>query len=397
MNVVEKSKFRDEEGTISFKDRATATIDYGMNWYGMMQSQEFVTQRLGRVLGDKHYLLRNISIPSIEEGLPFMVLVSPQGVRLILSYPTRGVFRAKEGHWLKFDSRSRKFKTTQPNIQTLALELLKNIRQLLEIQGHEKYDSEAVIIFTHPRTLIDTTRPIARVLSADAIEYFAANIEQNEPSIHPDRVHRIVDALLYPQIPEPELAAELLAEIEPKTAAPTFEIREEVPPLESIEEDETIQRLESFFKSEPEVEPFTPEDEFMQLESEHAPPFYPDSLESLEEDFVQEYQEPVQFMDPEEDYFQPAESMAVSEGSYSLPEGSLALPDESFGYTQDPYASPDPFAPTDSYQPMFTEKPKPRRKRFSWFQWILLIVLGIIEFGILIYFAYVILNDIDIF
>jgi hypothetical protein len=179
---------------------------------------------------------------------------------------------------------------------------LKKIKQLLEIQGHERYDSEAVLIFTYPRTLIDSARPIMRVLSADAIEYFAANIEQIEPTIHPDRVHNIVDALLYPQIPEPELAAELLAEIEPEQATPASEIHDPVSPSEELVEDETIERLESFFRAETQDATPTIEESFEPHDSEHAPPFYPDSLETYEEEFFQEYQEPVEFMEVEQEY-----------------------------------------------------------------------------------------------
>ena len=379
MNVVEKSKFRDEDGTISFKDRMTATIDYGLRWYGMMQSQEFVTQRLGRVLGDQHYLLRNINVPGIEEGQPFMVLVSPQGVRLIMSFPNRGVFRAKDEHWLRFENR--KFKKTQPNLQAVGLDLLKKIQQLLEIQGHENFDSEAVLIFTHPRTLIDSARPITRVVSADAIEYFAANVEQTEPTINPDRVHTIVDALLYPQIPEPELAAELLAEIKAEEEIPAFEVYEPLSEAERLVQDETIDRLESFFQSEAEAEPYVPEEPFVQPESEaeYTPAFYPDSLETFDEEAFQEYEEPATYAEPE--------------ASYSLPQDSLTRPDESFGLTQDPYASPDPFAHTDSFTPKFQEKPKPKRSRISTGQWVILGILGIIEFAVLLYLAYFILQD----
>jgi hypothetical protein len=65
--------------------------------------------------------------------------------------------------------------------------------------------------------------------------------------------------------------------------------------------------------------------------------------------------------------------------------------------TEDPYASPDPFASTPSYAPTFQEKPKRKRSRISGLQWILLVILGVVEFGILLYFAYVILNDLEIF
>lgn len=380
MNVVEKSKFRGEDGTISFKDRVTTTIDYGFRWYGMMQSQEFVTQRLGRVLGDQHYLLRNIDVPGIEEGQPFMVLVSPQGVRLLMAYPNRGVFRAKDEHWFRFNSRSRKFKSTQPNLQAVGLDLLKKIQQLLIIQGHENFDSEAVLVFTHPRTLIDSARPITRVLSSDAIEYFAANIEQTEPTINPDRVHTIVDALLYPQIPEPELAAELLAEINGDEAI-TASVLSESSELGEMVQDESNDRLEGFFQSEVQAEQRTQEEPFIQPEPEveHTPAFYPDSLETYDQEPIQDYTEPARYAGQKE----------IS----SFPEDSLARPDQSSELTQDPYSSPDPFAPTDSRAPMFQEKPKPKRSRISTGQWILLGVMGIIEFGILLYLAYIILQD----
>lgn len=386
MNVVEKSKFISEDGLISLKDRLSATIDYGLDWYGIMQSQDFVTQRLGRVLNDKHYLLRNIAIPGIDQGQPLMVLVSPQGVRLILALPSRGVFRAKDDEWLRFDTRTRKFRSSQPNLQTKALELLKSVRQLMEIQGLSNIESEAVLIFTNPRTLIDSARPITRVVSADAIEYFAGNIEQNDPTINPDRVHRVVDALIHPQIPDPELAAELLAAIEPEQSVPTFEPQESVWEPEWDEGGETIQRLESFFQQERYSETFPSEEP----ESEHTPAFYPESLEEFDQGAFQGYEG--------------GPSHASREAEYQLPADSLARADESYGFTQDPYASPDPFSPARSYVPSTPDKPasypkKPERKRsrISGGQWILLALLGIIEFGILLYFAYVIFLDLDLF
>jgi hypothetical protein len=296
-----------------------------------------------------------------------------------MAYPNRGVFRAKDEHWLRFDTRGRKFKSTQPNLQAVGLDLLKKIQQLLEIQGHENFDSEAVLIFTHPRTLIDSARPTTRVVSADAIEYFAANVEQTEPTINPDRVHTIVDALLYSQIPEPELAAELLAEIDEVQTVPTFDLDEPLSEPEERVQDETIERLESFFQSEAQAEPYTQEEPFIQPEDEYIPAFYPDSLESYDQELIQDYEEPARYTEQED--------------SFSLPEDSLARPDGSYGLTQDPYASPDPFTKTDSFAPMFQEKPKPKRSRISTGQWVLLGGMGIIEFGILLYLAYIILQD----
>ena len=407
MKVVEKSKYRTEDGTISFMNRVSATLDHGLSWYGMMQAQEIVTQRLGRVLSDQHILLRNFNVPGIEEGQPLMVLVSPQGVRLLMAYASRGVFRAKEEHWLRFESRTRKFKRTQPNLQIDGLNLLKRVQQLLEIQGHENIDTEAVLIFTHPRTLIDTARPITRLVSADAVEYFAANVEQSDVSINPDRVHAIVDALLYPKIPEPELAAELLAEIEGEKTIPTLNVSEPISQDEQMVQDGTVERFESFIQSDAEAEPFPSADplvpspesgeqpgSFFSPESEselgHTPAFYSDSLETFDRDSIEE--------DPEPDSHSPAEEpYPIPSKSYSLADDLSPIPYDLHPSVEEPYTSSDSFAPRDAYEPKTEEKTKSKRSRISGGQWILLSVLAVIEFVILFYFAYVILTDLEIF
>lgn len=397
MNVVERSKYRDEDDTISFMNRVNATIEHGFNWYGIMQAQEVVTRRLGRVLGDQHYLLRNISIPGIKEGLPLMVMVNPQGVRLLMTYSTRGVFRAKDDNWLRFESRTRKFKRSKPNLQTEGVSLLKRIQQLLEIQGHENFESEVVLIFTHPRTLIDSARPITRVVSADAIEYFAANLEQSDISINPDRVNTIVDALLYPQIPEPELAAELLAELEPEQSIPSLDFEEPDIELGTPEQAETTQRLDSFFQSEsqadqfqapePQREPFTQPS--TEPEMEHTPAFYPESLEDFDRESSLGYADQLPPYAPE-DTFTPQEDSYVPSGDAYAPSGDLyAQPEYS-------YTPPDPYVAADSFEPAFQETRKRKRANISMGQWLLLGVMAVIEFGILIYFAYIILTDLGI-
>lgn len=383
MNVVERSKYRDEDDTISFMNRVNATLEHGLNWYGIMQSQEVVTRRLGRVLGDQHHLLRNISIPGIEEGTPLMVIINPQGVRLLMTYPTRGVFRAKDDYWLRFESRSRKFKHSKPNLQIEGVRLLKRIQQLLEIQGHENFESEVVLIFTHPRTLIDSARPITRVVSSDAIEYFAANLEQSDISINPDRVHTIVDALLNPQIPDPELAAELLAELEPKNSIPSFDLEQPGIELGTPDGDESAQRLESFFQSETQAEQFqAPEPQrksFTQPstepEMEHTPAFYPESMENFDRESSMDYADQLPTYAPE-DRFTPQEDL------YAQPEYS--------------YAAPDSNVAADSFEPAFQETRKRKRSSISMGQWLLLGVMAVVEFGILIYFAYIILTDLGI-
>ncbi|NIM95164.1 MAG: hypothetical protein GTO18_15820 [Anaerolineales bacterium] len=267
MNVVERSNFVDEEGNITLMNRINATFEYGFSWYGRMQSQEVVTQRLGRVFSDDHVMLRNVSVPGIDEGEPYMILISPQGVRLIMTYPIRGVYRAKETDWFRFNGRSRRFVRTKPNLQTVALNFQDKVSQLLEAQGYKVTATESVLIFTHPRTLIDSARPFTRVVSADAIEYFAANLEQLPPILNSQQVHTLVDAILYPHYPEPQPAEEFIEEPE----IPVVEDEEEYEPaffpesLDAFDDDvEFVEAVDQFFDVE--------DDFAMSIETEDVEP-----------------------------------------------------------------------------------------------------------------------------
>jgi hypothetical protein len=250
MNVVEKSPYRDEEGNISLMDRINATLDFGLSWYGRMQAQETVVQRLGRVLGDEHVMLRNVPIEGIDEGTPYMVLIGPQGVRLVMCYPIRGVYRAKEDEWYRFNSRSRRFVKTKPNLQMIALNMQQKLQQLLDIQSYKTRVVEPVLIFTHPRTLIDSARPLSRVVSADAIEFFASNLEQLPAALSSDQVHTLVDAILYPRIPDPEEADAFISE--PDEAALDAGVEEYEPAFftedyDSLEDPDMVEALDQFF------------------------------------------------------------------------------------------------------------------------------------------------------
>jgi hypothetical protein len=219
MDIIERSKFVDDEGKISLLNRLSATLDYGMNWYGRMEAQSLVSQRLGRALKEQHILMRNIPIPGVDEQEPYMILISPQGIRVLMAFPILGVFRANEREWLKLEQRSRSFVRVKPNLLTLALNIQKQVSRLLEIQNFRAPVAESVLIFTHPRTLIDGTRPACRIVSADAIEYFAANLEQLPKVINAQQIHTLVDAILYPILPDPQSAASLITD--PKLKKPT--------------------------------------------------------------------------------------------------------------------------------------------------------------------------------
>jgi hypothetical protein len=201
MKVIDKSEFRDESGLISFENRVRGTLRYGFPWYGVMQAQLLVSDRLAKSLTNEYTLLRNVLIPS--SGLiASMILIGPQGVRSLMATPVRGVFRAKGEEWLAQTSRG--FGKSFPNLQQLAVTTAEVVLRFLRDKGLALPDLEAELIFTNPRAHVDTAHPRARIVMADAIEHFAANLRELQPIMDAEDVQTVTDTLLRPKPPEPE-------------------------------------------------------------------------------------------------------------------------------------------------------------------------------------------------
>jgi hypothetical protein len=71
------------------------------------------------------------------------------------------------------------------------------------------------LVFTNPRTHVDTARPAARVILSDAIDHFAANLQQFQPIMDQQDIKAIIKALTNP-------------DATPVAPEPTFE--EPIPP-----------------------------------------------------------------------------------------------------------------------------------------------------------------------
>jgi hypothetical protein len=215
MQVVELSEFRDEEGEISLENRIRGILSSGrLGWYSDMQAQESVTRRMNRVLGSDHTMLRNIPIYGTEHVAP-MILLSPQGARLLYLTGARGIFRAKGDDWLSYSSRAEKFKKTRPNLQAQAQTLAEAVRRSLEQLGYPLPNVEAVLLFTNPRTHVDSAMPNTRIVLADAVDHFAANLLEQQPIMDQEDIRILQEALVNPQPKTVEEPAQDFQEIEP--------------------------------------------------------------------------------------------------------------------------------------------------------------------------------------
>lgn len=240
MQINDRSRFRDEQGVISLELRIRATLKHGLDWYGEMEAQEFITRKIGGVLGDEHTLLRNVPLVGTDVLAP-MILFSPQGVRLIQPSAARGNFRASEDQWMSFSSRTRQFKPAQPNLQFRALALARGLRRYFEAQGFALPELEALLVFTNPQTVVDRANPQARIVLADAIDHFASSLQERQQIMDQEDIQMLVDALINPKLPKAEPEPEPIAQLEDSV----FD-SQALQPMDVRPELRTVRRIGSF-------------------------------------------------------------------------------------------------------------------------------------------------------
>ncbi|MGA9534104.1 MAG: hypothetical protein WBR18_15405 [Anaerolineales bacterium] len=219
MRITERSEYRDQDGSISLENRVRGTLDYGLGWFGEMEAELVLTERLGPYLDDSYMLLRNAKLPGTDLRIP-LILLGPQGVRTILPSGKKGVFRAKGENWYTFNTRSRRFKRTRPNLLSLSTSYAQALHTYLQSQSVPLPEVEPVLAFTNPRTHIDTAQPEVRIIQADAFERFANNLQKFQPIMDREDVDELTDLIIHPPMPEPEPEPAAEAEPTPESEQP---------------------------------------------------------------------------------------------------------------------------------------------------------------------------------
>jgi hypothetical protein len=205
MKRIECSPFRDEQGQISLEQRVRGTLQHGLSWYGEMQAIDGAVRKLSKVLGEEHVALTSVPIPRTAITVPLLIL-GPQGVRVFLPTSIQGVFRAKGDEWLKFGGgTSRRFTEAKPNLQWKVLEMAQSVLNYLRTTGFGLPEVEAVLIFTNPRTHVESSNSPARIVLADAIERFATNLLQFQPIMDQEDIRDLVRTITNPVDEEAEV------------------------------------------------------------------------------------------------------------------------------------------------------------------------------------------------
>lgn len=216
MKRIECSEFRDEEGTISLESRIRGTLQHGRKWYGEMEAQNDAYEKLGKTLGHDHLAIFNLPLPGTKTTIP-MLLLSPQGVRVILPSPLVGVYRAKGEAWMKYGGgRSRRFAPVRPNLQSQVLIMAQEVHDYLREKGYALPEVEAILLFTNPKTHVDTADPRARIVQADAVDHFAANVNQFQAIMNQDDILELTEVLTKPTRQKAEPIPEPVPEPEPE-------------------------------------------------------------------------------------------------------------------------------------------------------------------------------------
>lgn len=79
MKVIHRSEFRNTLGFVSPGNALRATVKRGSQWQRELAGEDRVGAALGKALDDRHFLIRNLVLPSDKFDLD-MVLVGPTGM-----------------------------------------------------------------------------------------------------------------------------------------------------------------------------------------------------------------------------------------------------------------------------------------------------------------------------
>lgn len=242
MRIIEQSEFRNDEGEITLEDRIRGTLRFGFSWYGDMQAQEHFSVRLQRHLSDEHLLIRNAQLPGTDLIVP-LILISPQGVRTVLASDRKGIFRAKKEKWYSFNSRSRRFRPTRPNMQSLAVSYAQAVHAYLQGHGVPLPEVEPVLAFTDPKTHVDTAQPEVRIIQADAFDHFASNLQKFQAIMDQEDIRDLAELILSPPTPEAEPAPQAAPEevMDEEEAKPRRPAPDEIDPFR-LEDSPAAQR-----------------------------------------------------------------------------------------------------------------------------------------------------------
>lgn len=225
MKIVDKTPYRSEAGEIDLLGRLQGTLKYGLTWYNRIQAQDVVIAIMEKQLGSSYALLRNITLPNTEINLP-LILIGPPGVFLVNVTHETGVYRAKDDEWGTIAGD--RFVPARINQISRTLSFGRVLQVYLDRQGFKgMFAVDSILMASDPGMHIESTRPAVRIVMSDALERFAASLNQGRVVLNAPTANDIVQALLVgrPQkaAPEPQSAGQAAPAGAPQAEGSAFE------------------------------------------------------------------------------------------------------------------------------------------------------------------------------
>ena len=204
----------------SIFDRVQGSTKRGLSSPAECKAQQACIDRLARVLGDDYTLLQNVPLDHLEIPIP-LILIGPAGLFIIQVATQTGPFLAKEDKWLSVVN-PRAPHSVQPNLLLRAALMARAVDVYLIKQGAFAPKALPVLLCATPDMTVERIRPIARVVQADAIENFVADLSKGVRLIGPQILCELVEWMA-PPLPGEMAALSGTPEVRPYVAPPLVE------------------------------------------------------------------------------------------------------------------------------------------------------------------------------
>jgi hypothetical protein len=194
MKIIENTSQSQKSQASNVLGGVIGTLRLGRATPQEIQAQQTVISMLDKVLDNRYFLVRDVSLSEQEMPIP-LVLVGPPGVTAILPVALRGVFRAKVDEWDQLDTQRQTYKPATPNLLVQAEQMAQALEEHLKSQNINPPSVEPILIFTDTGVHIDMTRPVVRIVSIDAMDRFTAGLVQTPALLSKEEIQEITDCL----------------------------------------------------------------------------------------------------------------------------------------------------------------------------------------------------------
>jgi len=239
MKLIDQTPLQDENGEIGFVQRVQGTLKYGFEWYPELEAQKSVLAHLSRVLGKGFTVIRNQALGASGITVP-LALVGPAGIYAAHVTHLRGTYQARGDSWGQVYGIN--FQPARVNLLSRTQLLARALQAFIERQGVKlPKPVEPVILAANPGLHIESLQPTVRIILMDALERWAASLENAAPLFTLETVYELADRIVNPRLPKKEERAE-----------------DAVKAPEKSQEGTELSRASTIFRAADEARPFDP-------------------------------------------------------------------------------------------------------------------------------------------